>query len=132
MDQKVQTCGMSTRLIKSSDASEKKTEGVSKKEGRWRNPKPKTETPTPTPERKMGKREKEKRKRKRRPQRLFPHSPKETSLALGARINFINNKIIIRQRATLTPGHPHDISMRPKPCSRLTPVVPPMAPMGEP
>jgi hypothetical protein len=60
--------------------------------------KPQTQNrnPNPTPERKMGKREKEKRKRKRRPQRPFPHSPKETPLALGARINFINNKIITR------------------------------------
>ena len=30
---------------------------MSKKEGRWKNPKPKTEALTPTPERKMGKRE---------------------------------------------------------------------------
>ena len=56
---------------------------MSKKEGRWKNPKPKTETLTPTPERKMGKREKDKRKR-RRPQRLSSHSPKHTSLAVRA------------------------------------------------
>ena len=57
-----------------------------KKEGRWKNPnpKPKTETLIPTPERKMRKRENKKRKRKRRPQPLFPHSPKQTSLALRA------------------------------------------------
>ena len=61
---------MSTRLIKSSDASEKKTEGVSKKEGRWRNPKPKTETPT---QHQRGKWEKERRRREK--ERGDPSAP---------------------------------------------------------
>ena len=65
---------------------------MSKKEGRWKNPKPKTETLTPTPERKMGKREKDKRKRKRsrgEPNASFPirqkRRPRFASRALGLR-----------------------------------------------
>ena len=58
---------------------------MSKKEGRWKNPKPKTETPTPTPERGNGKkREGQEKKKEDTPAPLSPFAKRDALSASGS------------------------------------------------